>query len=170
MGEAALKAIKKMGKQWVAGKNRGEAVRVRMNVPVSFRLPDDEEENVMSETPEIYTVVDEMPRFEGCSEIEAVDAQKCTFEKLTRYILDNMQYPEEAKEAGVEGIGNGPGGPTTTGCYRKRFGPAFGWPFHRMGGERRQPGGAPDDWGTDIGIRNPILRASGKQGRHGQRR
>ncbi|MDX1477468.1 MAG: energy transducer TonB [Saprospiraceae bacterium] len=101
MGEAALKAVKKMNKHWVAGMNKGEKVSVRMNVPVMFKLPEEKEE--AKPEPDVFKVVDQMPTFAGCEDKEGQEASTCTFEKLTRFMIDNLKYPKEAKEAGVEG-------------------------------------------------------------------
>ena len=59
--------------------------------------------SVVNSTSVTVTVgeVDEMPRFPGCE--EASDKQMCSNKKLIAYIVDNMQYPADAKNAGIEG-------------------------------------------------------------------
>ena len=102
MGDAALKVVKKMNKLWVPGKNKGEAVSVSMKVPVLFKLPENEATGEISE-PDVYFVVDDMPRFEGCDEVSSKEARSCTFQNLTKFVMAHMKYPEKAKEAGIEG-------------------------------------------------------------------
>ncbi len=53
----------------------------------------------------IYKVVDEMPRFPGCEEIEANThvRKTCADEKLLQYLYENLKYPKIAMDNGVEG-------------------------------------------------------------------
>ncbi len=54
---------------------------------------------------EVFTVVEEMPRFPGCEAMQGdqADIKKCSGEKLFQYIFANLKYPEEAKKNGVQG-------------------------------------------------------------------
>jgi len=53
---------------------------------------------------EIYSIVEEMPRFPGCeSETSKEEKQKCSFEKLYQYIYKNLEYPKKAQEEGIQG-------------------------------------------------------------------
>jgi protein TonB len=54
---------------------------------------------------EVFTVVEEMPRFPGCEEMKGDinEIKKCSAEKLFHYIFTNLKYPEEAKKNGVQG-------------------------------------------------------------------
>jgi protein TonB len=54
---------------------------------------------------EVFVVVEQMPRFPGCEYMEGsnTDQQKCTNKKLIQFVAENMQYPAEAKKAGIEG-------------------------------------------------------------------
>lgn len=46
-----------------------------------------------------------MPRFPGCEDLTTIEEKhKCADEKFRRYINHNLQYPEEAREQGIEGI------------------------------------------------------------------
>ena len=47
---------------------------------------------------ELFNVVEEMPRFPGCEELEITPAEKkkCAETKLLEYIYSNVQYPQEA--------------------------------------------------------------------------
>ncbi|MEO1513893.1 MAG: energy transducer TonB [Bacteroidota bacterium] len=53
----------------------------------------------------IYTQVDQMPYFPGCEAMDNQSDQKrqCSNDALIQYIANYIQYPEEAKEKGVEG-------------------------------------------------------------------
>lgn len=55
---------------------------------------------------EIFKVVEKMPRFPGCSDMDAPESEKnnCASQKMLEFLYKNIQYPAEAKEAGVEGM------------------------------------------------------------------
>ncbi|MDX1477469.1 MAG: M56 family metallopeptidase [Saprospiraceae bacterium] len=66
----------------------------------------DESVSVLDTVPqELFKVVEEMPRFPGCEELELSreDRSNCAQKKLLEYIYTNLQYPEAAAQAGVEG-------------------------------------------------------------------
>ncbi|NTW26252.1 MAG: M56 family metallopeptidase, partial [Lentimicrobium sp.] len=67
--EVALKAIQQMP-PWRPGTQKGEAVRVQFNMPVSFKLGAKEKEVAYSEpitdvTQDVFTVVEDPPQFPG---------------------------------------------------------------------------------------------------------
>lgn len=105
MGEAAMKAVSKTKKDWVAGSNFGNAVDVSMTVPVYFKLPESDEDAMTDKpvTPPFYVVVDEMPRFKGCGDVTADQASACTRDLSLAWINANLKYPAEAKKNNVEG-------------------------------------------------------------------
>ncbi len=101
MGEAALKAVKKFGK-WVPGKNRGVAVKVRMTIPVKFKMP----QEVNDPAPvvlDVYDVAERMPRYQGCDVTDDAEARNCTYQSLSKYMRANLVYPEEAGKQNIEG-------------------------------------------------------------------
>ncbi len=55
---------------------------------------------------EIFKVVEEMPKFAGCNEIEGSEKEKmdCTLKRLNAYIIENLNYPDEARENQTEGM------------------------------------------------------------------
>jgi protein TonB len=55
---------------------------------------------------EIFKVVEQMPRFPGCENIEAVNNERehCAKEKMLEYIYTNIRYPEAAKNDSIEGM------------------------------------------------------------------
>lgn len=83
--------------------------------PVATEVP---QENTLEEKPapvppadrddkeEIFLVVEDMPRFPGCEDISGTKSDKkdCANQKMLEYIYSNIQYPQEARKAGVEGI------------------------------------------------------------------
>ena len=103
LGEAAMKAVKKMNKLWVPGSLKGEIVSVKMTVPVKFVLPEEEEEEVKPVVGGVYSVVDIMPAFKGCEDMDAKEGRQCTFKQIMAYVSENIKYPAAAKEAGLEG-------------------------------------------------------------------
>ena len=56
------------------------------------------------EVEEIFTVVEEMPRFPGCEDkTDKAERKKCADEKMLQFIYKNIKYPPIARENGVEG-------------------------------------------------------------------
>jgi len=55
---------------------------------------------------ELFKVVEEMPRFPGCE--DASDSQEdkrlCANKKMLEYLYSNLQYPQEARENGIQGV------------------------------------------------------------------
>lgn len=53
---------------------------------------------------EIFQIVEQMPRFPGCEDLETKrKKENCATQKLYEYINDNLQYPEEALKKEIEG-------------------------------------------------------------------
>ncbi|WP_235291523.1 energy transducer TonB [Portibacter lacus] len=55
---------------------------------------------------QVYKVVEQMPRFPGCEELEGSeqDRKRCASDKLFEYISENLVYPEDALKQGIEGM------------------------------------------------------------------
>ncbi len=52
----------------------------------------------------IYSVVEYMPHFEGCEDIEdKTERKKCSDEAIITFLQENVVYPVEAREQGIEG-------------------------------------------------------------------
>ena len=135
MGAAAVAAVETMNEQnikWIPGRGGRRGVRVQLNLPIHFRLdaaelpanletpppptaePVEEEPvfvdlEVVEELDEtIYALAEVMPRFyhEDCEARPTRDLREaCAQEKMLRFIYDNLQYPEEAEDVGMEGMG-----------------------------------------------------------------
>jgi protein TonB len=57
-----------------------------------------------TDAPEIFRVVEEMPRFPGCEDLQDMASKRaCAEKKLIDYIYSNIQYPRVARENNVEG-------------------------------------------------------------------
>lgn len=58
------------------------------------------------EIEEIFKVVEQMPRFPGCeNEIgDNRDKESCAKEKMLQFIYQNLTYPQEARDAKLEGM------------------------------------------------------------------
>jgi TonB family protein len=102
LADAAIKAVKKIGK-WVPGSIRGEDVNVRMSVPVRFQMPQEQEVVPVTVVPDVYDVVEEMPRFAGCHSVDAAEAQNCTVQNVVKYMRTHLVYPESARKQDVLG-------------------------------------------------------------------
>ena len=96
LSEEALRVVKAMPK-WAPAKVKGQTVRSRFNLPVSFRLSTDvvtgkgTPSGPYSDNDSIYGVVDELASFPGG---EAA---------CMKWLSDHIKYPEECKKEGIEG-------------------------------------------------------------------
>ncbi len=54
----------------------------------------------------IFKVVEEMPRFPGCEDLDASanEKEECAKKKMLEYIYENIKYPERARKLGIQGI------------------------------------------------------------------
>ena len=94
----AIRVIRSMP-NWTPGKQKGEPVRVRFTIPVTFRL----QGGTATETAqpkkaeaaptgdELFKVVEERPQFPGG------DAE------LMKFLQQNVKYPKEAQDKGTQG-------------------------------------------------------------------
>ena len=106
----ALRIVETMP-NWIPGKQRGKNVNVYFNLPIRYLLegeskPKQTEKNSRASVSEdeVFMVVEEMPRFPGCEDLGSnSDKQKCSSEKLLEFVYSNIKFPNEAKEAGVDG-------------------------------------------------------------------
>ncbi len=92
--EEAVRVVSQMP-NWTPGTQRGEAVRVSYNLPISFKLDNQDKGltivKVIDDTDSVYTVVEVMPEFPGGNEA------------LFAYISKNIKYPEKAKKEKIQG-------------------------------------------------------------------
>ncbi|WP_236975202.1 TonB family protein [Membranihabitans maritimus] len=116
LGEESLRVVElmnSMDQKWTPGVQRGKKVRVQFILPIKFELSKEDKEISNDEkgiasnayTGEVFKVVEEMPRFPGCEDIEgtARDKKGCADKKMLEFIYKNIKYPALAKENGVEG-------------------------------------------------------------------
>lgn len=97
--EAALAAVSKMSKtKWIPGVHNGEKVAVYFNLPIKFKLADDDVKASKADE------VDEMPLFPGCDKGTNEENTKCSNNKMIGFIVNTLEYPAEAKKNGVEGM------------------------------------------------------------------
>jgi TonB family protein len=124
--QRVLEAMNNLPMRWTPGRHDGKAVRVRYNLPIRFKLnekikQETEEDTEIIDAPtfdlepepvnnnplqdQIFTIVEEMPRFPGCEDTaNKKDRDSCARSALATYVYANLQYPETAKEAGIEGV------------------------------------------------------------------
>ena len=95
----AIRVVRSMP-NWTPGKQKGEAVRVRFTLPVTFRLDGGEESKpaevkqvvkTSTQGEEIFNVVEQMPEYPG------------GMGELMKFIQRNIRYPKEAQEQGKQG-------------------------------------------------------------------
>ena len=99
--EEAVRVIKGMPK-WKPGKQEGKPVRVSYMMPINFKLSDGQpakpskkaDANKPDMKPDkngVYQIVEEMPQFPSGET------------KMMEYIAKNINYPQEARDKGIEG-------------------------------------------------------------------
>jgi len=101
----AIRVMKSMP-EWTPGTQQGEAVRVKYIIPITFSLDGRGEQSVnrlsgeqslkQPQSPKepadgVYTVVEVAPKFPG--EVNGI----------VKFIADNINYPMDAKDAGLQG-------------------------------------------------------------------
>ncbi len=101
--EAALAVVMAMPK-WAPAMKDGKPVEIKMTLPFNFSLPKGKAQ-AAEDKEEVFKVVEEMPRFPGCDEEGAMgELVQCSNMKLLEYIANNLKYPRDAKDAGIEGV------------------------------------------------------------------
>jgi TonB family protein len=95
----AIRVVQSMP-AWTPGKQRGQAVRVKYVLPVTFRLgkPDDQKSvqewqgaTKASGNDAVFTAVEEMPQFPGGDT------------ELMAFIRNNLKFPKECADKGIQG-------------------------------------------------------------------
>ncbi|HKK09892.1 MAG TPA: M56 family metallopeptidase [Bacteroidales bacterium] len=91
----SIEAVENMP-DWSPGKREGEAVNLKFNMPIRFTLNADKPEkpekpDQVTDNSEAFVLVDERPEFKGGEEA------------WMEYMSEHIDYPEDAKEKGLEG-------------------------------------------------------------------
>jgi TonB family protein len=93
LDKEAMRVCQSMPK-WIPGKLNGKVVRVKYNVPVTFKLQ--AEEQSQTTTPvdtfgKVYTIVEQIPSFPG------------GIQALMKFLAENIHYPVDAQRNGIQG-------------------------------------------------------------------
>jgi len=89
--QEALRVVNAMSK-WTPGEQNGKKVSVYYTMPISFKLQENNGEKKESINKDVvYTMIEKMPEFPG--------GEKA----LMSYISQNVRYPIDAQEEGIEG-------------------------------------------------------------------
>ena len=62
------------------------------------------QETTNSKNEKAFTEVDQMPQFPGCTETNAEAQEHCSNKKFLTFIYENLKYPKEDADKGVEGM------------------------------------------------------------------
>ena len=98
LDEEALRVVNAMPK-WKPGMHEGKAVNVKYTLPVMFKLSGDNTDSKSASNQReaqvdengVYMVCDQMPMYPG------------GMQELMKYLQKNIQYPQDAKEKGIQG-------------------------------------------------------------------
>jgi len=95
LDDISIEAVENMP-DWSPGKREGEAVNLKFNMPIRFTLNADKPEkpekpDQVTDNSEAFVLVDERPEFKGGEEA------------WMEYMSEHIDYPEDAKEKGLEG-------------------------------------------------------------------
>lgn len=126
LGQAAANMVlsmNEMNEKWIPAMKDGKKVKVKLTIPVIFKLEGEEvitnfeanseyenHPNVMKivgytyESP-VYKKVDQMPRFPGCEDMDGTnkEIEECAKMKLLEFVYSNLRYPESARTFHTEG-------------------------------------------------------------------
>lgn len=78
--------------RWEPGMQREQAVRVKFNVPIDFKLKDSPGKASAHPEDEVFYVVEDMPKFRGGD-----------FDAFRRWVASSIRYPEEAMNKNAAG-------------------------------------------------------------------
>lgn len=93
----AIRVVRSMP-NWTPGKQKGEPVRVRFTLPVTFRLSGDDGKPIQVQATQEKTPEDEIVNIPEVSPIYLGG-----HEALMKYIQQNIKYPKEAQAKGIQG-------------------------------------------------------------------
>ena len=105
----ALAVFEKMveeGIKWAPGKVNGEPTRTTNKKTIKYDIAGrDKSFPEFSLGDDVYELVDEVPAFKTCQGANKKDREilDCTLESLNGFFRDNMVYPKDALEVGLEG-------------------------------------------------------------------
>ncbi|MFD0863852.1 TonB family protein [Sungkyunkwania multivorans] len=108
--DEAKRIISLLPVDFVPGKSKGKAVSVPFSIPITFKINGHndvnesikQKSNLIQDTIHIpFAVIDEVPVFPGCE--DASDKRACFREKMEAFVQANLQYPEPAIKAGIQG-------------------------------------------------------------------
>ncbi|MEM8908056.1 MAG: TonB family protein, partial [Bacteroidota bacterium] len=120
--EAVLAVVRQMP-TWIPGEKDGEKVNVYFNLPIRFKLDDDQ---TLTEAPEpdqalpnaisklhvighvpdlkVHQKVDQMPLYGDCWNLnDAQERQLCSQKTMLQFIYEALHYPKAAAKANIEG-------------------------------------------------------------------
>ena len=93
----AIRVVRSMP-NWTPGKQKGEPVRVRFTLPISFRLSGDDSKPIQVQATQekaaeddIVNVPEKLPEYPG------------GMSELMKYLSMNLRYPKEAQNKGIQG-------------------------------------------------------------------
>ena len=82
--------------------NPGERIRLKViDIKVSKENLKEEEEIAEDNVP--FFIVEDVPIFPGCEDMDKSSQKSCFQNKLGKHIVKNFRYPEEAEELGMRG-------------------------------------------------------------------
>ena len=98
-----MNAMKERPQKWVPGYKADKPVAVSFTLPIRFALH--QKENIVDTLPanEVYTHVEQMPRFPGCEHLPENERWDCSIKAMNNFIYEALKYPIEEREKGVQG-------------------------------------------------------------------
>ncbi|PHI21778.1 hypothetical protein CEQ90_00390 [Lewinellaceae bacterium SD302] len=110
-GIASLERMNELDIRWVPGEYKENVIRSQQSLKFPFRKSEhpvlEPTKSTLSEKPErdIFKVVEKMPMFPGCEEIQGIMEQaQCAQKRLLEFIYGNVRYTPEAEANGTEGM------------------------------------------------------------------
>lgn len=63
----------------------------------------DSEDSTQQKEEQVFVIVEEMPRFKGCEEVDLSEIKACLYGNLHEYIAKKIKYPKKAKKNNISG-------------------------------------------------------------------
>jgi TonB family protein len=93
----------KAGK-WLPSRKDGVSMETELWVPIQFSNSGISGKKESTTTEEVFTYVEEMPRFVGCEHLAGHDRIVCSTRAIMNYFSERVIYPAIDREKGIEGM------------------------------------------------------------------
>ena len=98
-----IERIFKLKPKWKAGIYNGESVLTPISIPIAIITDKKHDSQTIYVSPIFEVIIEQMPMFPNDCEGTVDERQKCSQQAMLQFIYDNIQYPEIARQEGIQG-------------------------------------------------------------------